>query len=631
MKVSRFPFVAGPHVLGKVLLLAIAPLLFTGLPLTAKEKYGKWEPGERAEAGLNFFARMRTEIQARIARLKAANAPVGEVAIPFIDSAFDPAAKNAADWIRFGQGGMGEGHTSKWMQKGLAELEAARKILAKAEKPAAAAWDKEFPKGKKPVELPKETTAFIYEIEVIARKLGVILDVSPSMRKALPAVRAEITARFPGARFVEVDGCALKKQVASWGPYAEWFYASPLEERNPFDQRWFLPGIPQNDIHYHMVAWERDTFAAFRGLIDLMEVDAIYWFCDFDDEAEPAIVRELGNILSKKKVKLYAHSSKSDPVPALGTIIKHSSGVLTKADPLKSATNPNPAPPAVPAGTPAGKDPFEVKTEPVTPEFVKQNANTNKSVQVKLTVTGSRIEEKNKVLVLTAKECPLTVSVPWSYLPAGADSRDGLVRMFRAGDFVVEVTGRIIHAEPGVPMLNVDGPGKMVIIPPPRIPEASTVTPAAPPVPTPATPPEDTHKTITLSQEDLDANQGKAVRFEATVAQVERMASLNHVKIHFAGTPLFAVCKADRVATVFPGIDPLKDIQAGDKVRIKGSLSLFQKTPMVSLATANQFLTIQRDRPVPGTGGRVRESTKTVEIPAAPPQGRKPSEKKTQP
>ncbi len=70
--------------------------------------------------------------------------------------------------------------------------------------------------------------------------------------------------------------------------------------------------------------------SALLGMVQLMKVDAIYWFTDFDDEANDEAVKRIAAPLLENKVKLYAHTMKSMPSPLIKLLIERSGGQLIK-------------------------------------------------------------------------------------------------------------------------------------------------------------------------------------------------------------------------------------------------------------------------------------------------------------
>ena len=158
----------------------------------------------------------------------------------------------------------------------------------------------------------------LFGVEIKARKLGVVLDVSSSMYAALPQVIEEVNRSFPDAALVITRGCGLdnskrreegetaaqrlnreefKKddifKELSARPEGKELLATLRQRRNV----WFVPA--RNRFH---------TIHAFDQLLK-EKVDAVYWFADFQDELAVETVDELAADLAGKKVLLYAQSA----------------------------------------------------------------------------------------------------------------------------------------------------------------------------------------------------------------------------------------------------------------------------------------------------------------------------------
>ena len=383
----------------------LLPILLTGLCFfapagrAAESGFSAWSAEEMAQYSLGFLHRMVKEIDARWENLKTAGHVTEVVDIPITKALISGQTDQSKEFIA---GELGVIPSAKLAEQALAELEANRKLLAGHEKKASAAWEKAHRADKGKTELPPEKSAFLYDMQVQAGKLGVILDNSPSMFHHLPALREKISSEFRGTWFVEVDGCELRKDRPNWGPYPEWFYATPpsLAEGNPFDKKWYLPEIPRKDTHYHVVEWERNVLGAFRGLVNLMEVDAIYWFCDFDDNVNPAAVRELDDLLTKKrKVRLYVHTVKSSPPAGISSLIKRTNGKLTRSAPVAKTAE-------------------EIKAIPSVPlSRVDMSASLNLPVKIEAIVDSARWVNAKHLTIIT----PISdTSIPGFTLECGA-------------------------------------------------------------------------------------------------------------------------------------------------------------------------------------------------------------------
>lgn len=150
----------------------------------------------------------------------------------------------------------------------------------------------------------------IGRLSVRAKKLGVVLDVSPSMGPHLPAVRREIRKSFRDAPTMGVNGCRL-----DWNPGME-------QPNAPSTRR----SLPTNKEHP-----AKSVFEAMQTLIIEEKVDAIYWFSDLQDGESPDGLKQLQKLFRmdsdpKNIVRLYIRSLERDPAPELNRIVRASGG-----------------------------------------------------------------------------------------------------------------------------------------------------------------------------------------------------------------------------------------------------------------------------------------------------------------
>jgi len=123
----------------------------------------------------------------------------------------------------------------------------------------------------------------IFGEKIIAKKLGVILDISPSMSLYIPRLKSEIEENFKNAKFIEVNGCAVRQ-------------SSPTT-------------YAVEDL-------------ASKG------VDAIYWFCDLQDNRTNDGMEKIKQILRSKGIRLYVKSLDFAPDEQLQSIIISSGGTF---------------------------------------------------------------------------------------------------------------------------------------------------------------------------------------------------------------------------------------------------------------------------------------------------------------
>lgn len=143
---------------------------------------------------------------------------------------------------------------------------------------------------------------------VKGEKLGVILDVSGSMSRYLEALRAEIRSRFETSFFLEVEGCIIEPSL--FDPSA-------------------IPTSPDNPNR------RASVMNAIRELVEIEQVDSIYWFCDLQDERTKEGLRELEQLVRGRPgntpvFHLYIRSTDDKPDENLDQIIRLSEGAFEK-------------------------------------------------------------------------------------------------------------------------------------------------------------------------------------------------------------------------------------------------------------------------------------------------------------
>jgi hypothetical protein len=141
-----------------------------------------------------------------------------------------------------------------------------------------------------------------------ARRLGVILDDSPSMTPFLPELRSEIRKNFRGSVFREVTGCFLGETKGD-KPGPQLFYYDPAA-----------------------------VMRAIRELVEDRKVDALFWFCDLQDGETEEALEELREVLGigrtgKRPVKFYVRSLDQKPSDELMQIIDRSGGEIDVVKP----------------------------------------------------------------------------------------------------------------------------------------------------------------------------------------------------------------------------------------------------------------------------------------------------------
>ncbi|MDB4323547.1 DUF3379 domain-containing protein [Akkermansiaceae bacterium] len=197
----------------------------------------------------------------------------------------------------------------------------------------------------------KEYTAKVLGEAVIASQIGVILDSSPSMKEYVEKLRTEISEQFRYSYFVEVEECAIDRPQGLWSRLgrnikihpkssvmvrsAPWFYADPSPHLNPFLPNWHSPKdlsvLKSLDSCY--VEWpalSRHSNSAFLAMIDLLDVDSIFWFSDFEDDVDEKMNNILVTLMKEKGIRLYLVSVDNKPSKMFRDYAKESGGSYRK-------------------------------------------------------------------------------------------------------------------------------------------------------------------------------------------------------------------------------------------------------------------------------------------------------------
>jgi len=146
-------------------------------------------------------------------------------------------------------------------------------------------------------------------LQVKGERLGVILDVSGSMSRYLESLRAEIRSRFESPVFLEVQGCIIEPSL---------FDPSAIGSTSP--------GQPNR---------RASVMNAIRELVEIENVDSVYWFCDLQDARTEEGLQELESLVRANggddpAFHLYVRSTDEAPGPALKEIIRLSGGAFEK-------------------------------------------------------------------------------------------------------------------------------------------------------------------------------------------------------------------------------------------------------------------------------------------------------------
>lgn len=133
----------------------------------------------------------------------------------------------------------------------------------------------------------KQTGRSIGGMNVKGETLGVILDTSGSMAPYLKDLREEIARNFSNAIFLEVSGCSL--------------------HTTRFKAEKFLDSSPPKDNK------RRSVMDAMFELVQVYQVDSVYWFSDLQDGQRDAALQQLRSLVWGKEMPALARGA---PVPS---------------------------------------------------------------------------------------------------------------------------------------------------------------------------------------------------------------------------------------------------------------------------------------------------------------------------
>jgi hypothetical protein len=188
---------------------------------------------------------------------------------------------------------------------------------------------------------PGKTVAKLFGTTIEANHLGVMLDVSGSAHPFLDAAIEEIEKNFPDAVTVFVMGCGMKSGTKSEVlPYSK---AKPdtkdkagsrttlgqielAKQRNKEFERMTDRMSKRDNVFY---VYGGDILATQYAFEKLMKenVDAIYWFADYEDAVEAAQAKEIAKDLHRAGIKLFAHNFAGKPIrAAVEEMVKETDG-----------------------------------------------------------------------------------------------------------------------------------------------------------------------------------------------------------------------------------------------------------------------------------------------------------------
>ena len=286
--------------------------------LNARERTGRWDDESIADYTQRLIDWVQADFAARAEMVEKTTGKAFPIVYDYLAPTEDKKKLRVLD--KFKEGRLAKRATKDHVSSCMLELEMIRRSLVEEEAKAAKIW-KQDP-GRFQVMDGK-----IYDTEVSAGRLAVVLDKSNSMRPYLEKLRAEIKRDFADAYFIEVNGCHLQSP-----PDYPWFYAAPVPGFNPFAPERFMPRLPTYDEepHIQFIIWTRALTSALHSMVDLMHADAIYWFCDFDDAHYDHEIRSFAQKVMEKKVKLYAHTVDKHPPKLVKQLAEESGGAFIR-------------------------------------------------------------------------------------------------------------------------------------------------------------------------------------------------------------------------------------------------------------------------------------------------------------
>ncbi|NNC89259.1 MAG: hypothetical protein HKN82_12435 [Akkermansiaceae bacterium] len=303
-------------------------LFATPARIAARESYGDWTGESIIKYSMRYITNLKERFAKRAAVLGEVTGRPHDLGYQYFHGELD--RKQERHQERFLENRLSERDMEEHIANLLEDLEAVRKELAAAEKKARE--DAPQAAGRKAVPLKK---AEIYGTTVSASRLGVILDNSPSMAPHLEKLRETIGAHYPDAHYREVWGSFItgsSRRRDESGRF-RWFYVEPGEGADPLDPEWHCPAVEQRAAHKLQWRMEKDNVSALLALVQLRKADAIYWFCDFDDDEDDEAIKEIARPILDNKVRLYVHTLKRRPPKLLILLIERSGGELVRARP----------------------------------------------------------------------------------------------------------------------------------------------------------------------------------------------------------------------------------------------------------------------------------------------------------
>ena len=166
--------------------------------------------------------------------------------------------------------------------------------------------------------LPEVDIKWLFGKQVHGQRLGVIWDVSKSMHGYLPIVAKEVRDSFPDATIVLVSGSGitpsgtgqvfpLEKQAQFAGSKIDLHFRN---SHYPEAQKLLL-SLYSPKTFFIDARLDQATHLAFIHLIS-EEVDCIYWFADFQDPIDDALLARISEELLREEIQVFTHHPRGE-------------------------------------------------------------------------------------------------------------------------------------------------------------------------------------------------------------------------------------------------------------------------------------------------------------------------------
>lgn len=131
-------------------------------------------------------------------------------------------------------------------------------------------------------------------MDILAAHLGIVLDVSDSMKPVLPTIQEALRRQMPKTPVLHVDGCKLER---------------------PDPRPRIVRGVAP------------ETATAISALGEHAGATAVLWITDLGDPPNKAGLEALDEMLEEREIRLFLLSLKNKPTPSLRKISIESEGV----------------------------------------------------------------------------------------------------------------------------------------------------------------------------------------------------------------------------------------------------------------------------------------------------------------